>query len=192
MKQPAEETFESIYRTCFPKLVAYLQPQTKNLHDAEDIASQTMQILWKKWDSLSTHTQPGILYWLFSAARKLLQEKARKEKHAPTIVSWEELPPQQHPEAPPDADPHRQDEEYRQALQTLSGQLTKKERELLLDKIERHRSDREIAEQYGITVNAVRIRWSRTKDRIAELMHVTDRKETAKERFEERRTDHDE
>ena len=192
MKQPAEETFESIYRTCFPKLVAYLQPQTKNLHDAEDVAAQTMQILWKKWDSLSTHTQPGILCWLFSAARKLLQENARKEKHAPTIVSWEELPPQQHPEAPPETDPRRQEEEYRQALLTLSAQLTKKERELLLDKIERHQSDLEIAKQYGITVNAVRIRWSRTKDHIAELMHLTDRNTTAKERFEERRADHEE
>ena len=192
MKQPAEETFESIYRTCFPKLVAYLQPQTKNLHDAEDVASQTMQILWKKWDSLSTHTQPGILCWLFSAARKLLQEKARKEKYAPIIVSWEELPPQQHPEAPPDTDPLKQEEEYRQALLSLSRQLTRKERELLLDKIERHRSDNEIAEQNGITVNAVRIRWSRTRDHIAELMHVTDRKVTAKEHSEERREDHEE
>ena len=148
MKLPTEETFESIYHTCFPKLVAYLQPHTNNLHDAEDIASQTMLVLWKKWDSLPTHTQKGILCWLYSAARNFLHEKARKEAHTPAILSWEELPPQLHPEAPSEFDHAHAEEEYRQCLQELMRQLTKKESELLLDKIERQLSDHEIAAKY--------------------------------------------
>ena len=151
MKNPREESFESIYRICFPKLVAYLQPHTLNLQDAEDIASQTMHLLWRKWDTLPTHTQKGILCWLFTAARNYLHEKARKEAHSPTVISWEELPPQWHPEAPPDADPK------------------------FIDKIERRLSDEEIAAKYGISVNAMRIRWSRTKDRIEALMKLSPR-----------------
>lgn len=177
MKLPMEETFESIYHTCFPKLVAYLQQHTHSLHDAEDLASRAMQILWQKWDSLPTHTQKGMLCWLISTARNLLHEKARKEAHSLDIISLEELPPQMHPEAPPDTDPRQAEEEYRNRLQALIEQLTEKESALLLDKIERHLSDREIAARYGITVNAVRIRWSRTRDRIAELLNVTDRTE---------------
>ena len=175
MKNPREESFESIYRICFPKLVAYLQPHTLNLQDAEDIASQTMHLLWRKWDTLPTHTQKGILCWLFTAARNYLHEKARKEAHSPTVISWEELPPQWHPEAPPDADPKCIEEEYRKCLQELLGQLSEKESRLLLDKIERRLSDEEIAAKYGISVNAMRIRWSRTKDRIEALMKLSPR-----------------
>ena len=52
----------------------------------------------------------------------------------------------------------------------LSSKLSEQDRELLLDKIERQRSDDEIAQRLGITVNAVRIRWMRLKERIARIL----------------------
>ena len=54
--------------------------------------------------------------------------------------------------------------------QKLLEHLSEQERELLLDKIERKRNDSEIAQHLGITVNAVRIRWMRLKERITQIL----------------------
>ena len=100
MKLPTEETFESIYLSCFPKLVIYLQQYTANLQDAEDIASQAMMILWNKWDTMSSHTRRGLQCWLTVTAKNLLKEKNKKKKRTPPIISLDDLPPNLHPESP--------------------------------------------------------------------------------------------
>lgn len=167
-----EETFESIYLSCFPKLVTYLHRHTHNLHDAEDIASQSMLILLEKWDTLPTHTRKGIFCWLITTARHLWMEEVKRRCLAPTTVSLENLPQGLHPEAPPDSTPKQKEKDYRECLQELSDQLPEAEAALLYDKVIKHLSNEEIAEQLGISANAVHIRWSRTKKRIAILLNV--------------------
>lgn len=172
MSIPQEETFESIYLGCFPKLVSYLHQHTRNRHDAEDIASQSMIILMEKWDTLPTHTRKGIFCWLVTTAKHLWMEEVKRRMQAPATVSLENLPQGLHPEAPPDTTSTQQEEDYRERLQELAALLPEAEAALLHDKIVRHMSNEEIAEQLGISANAVHIRWSRTKKRIALLTHV--------------------
>ena len=170
MKRSTEETYEAIYVRCFPKLVAYLQQHGNSLHDAEDIAAQSMLVLWRKWETLPNHSQQDILRWLLATARNLaLKEAYRASRRIPT-VSLEDLPPQWHPAAPPDSSLQEQEEEYYQYLAKLTQRLSHKEAELLLDKIERNKSDEEIAAKLGISVNAVRIRWFRIKAHILKLL----------------------
>ena len=170
MKLPMEETYETIYVQCFPKLLAYLQQHGNSLHDAEDIAAQSMLVLWRKWETLPNHSQQDILRWLLATARNLaLKEAYRASRRAPT-VSLEDLPSQFHPAAPSDPSPSEQEKEYHQYLTELAHRLSPKEAELLLDKIERNKSDEEIAAKLGISVNAVRIRWFRIKAHIIKLM----------------------
>ena len=179
MKLPMEETYEAIYVQCFPKLLAYLQQHGNSLHDAEDIAAQSMLVLWRKWETLPNHSQQDVLRWLLATARNLaLKEAYHASRRVPT-VSLEDLPAQWHPAAPSEHSWQEQEEEYHQYLAELIQRLSHKEAELLLDKIERNKSDEEIAAKLGISVNAVRIRWFRIKAHIIKLMQSPQAHSTA-------------
>ena len=169
MKLPKEENFESIYLFCFPKLIAYLQQHTHSLQDAEDIASRAMTILWRKWDTLESHTQRGMMHWLTATAHNLLKEENKKQKRTPDVISLEDLPLHLHPEAPPESDPIREEEEFLRELHQLSEQLPPTEAQLLYDKIVRHLSNEEIAAQLNVSANTIHIRWTRTKKHIAQI-----------------------
>ena len=86
------------------------------------------------------------------------------------MLHLDDLPPHLHPQSPADIPPEQREAEYQQLLQKLLGHLSEQERELLLDKIEHGRSDNEIAQHLGITVNAVRIRWMRLKEHITQIL----------------------
>ncbi len=165
-----EETFEEIYQICVPKLMTYLMFRSYSQQDAEDIISRATLLLWERWDEFSTHSPKGMLCWLLNTVRNMAYEEDRRMARLTQLLSLDELPPHLHPSAPPDIPPERREEEYRQLLRKLTEQLSEQDRELLLDKIERHRGDSEIAEQLGITVNAVRIRWTRLKERITRIL----------------------
>ena len=165
-----EETFEEIYRICVPKLMAYLQYRSYSQHDAEDIVSRAVKLLWERWDEFSTHSLKGILCWLLNTVRNIAHEEDRHRAQMAQILNLDDLPPHMHPPAPSDIPPEEREAEYQRLLRRLTEQLSDGERELLLDKIERHRTDTEIAAQLGITVNAVRIRWMRLKERISRIL----------------------
>lgn len=83
-KHTIEQTYQTIYRSCFPKLVTYLQRKYAcNRQDAEDIASQALHILWQKWDGLDSHTEAGILCWLFLTVQNLMRNEAKKKAAKP-------------------------------------------------------------------------------------------------------------
>lgn len=165
-----EETFEEIYQICVSKLMTYLMFRSFSQQDAEDIVSRATLLLWERWDEFATHSPKGMLCWLLNTVRNMAYEEDRRMARLAQLLSLDELPPHMHPSAPPDIPPERREEEYQQLLRKLTEQLSEQERELLLDKIERQRSDGEIAQQLGITVNAVRIRWTRLKERVTRIL----------------------
>lgn len=168
-----EETFEEIYQICVPKLMTYLTFRSFSQQDAEDIVSRATMLLWEKWDDFPTHTPKGILCWLLNTVRNIAYEEERRMARLARLLSLDELPPYMHPSAPPDTSREQREEEYQQILRRLTARLPEKDRELLLDKIERQKSDDEIAQRMGITVNAVRIRWTRLKERIIQILKNT-------------------
>ena len=158
-----EETYESIYRACFPKLVIFLQHHIScNLQDAEDIASRAMQILWEKWDTLPTHTEVGLTSWLFRTARNLARDHEKSLSRRPPTLSLDELPPSRAPQAEQEESP----EQYDRYLSRILQRLSPDDAALFADRIIRHQTDKQIAARMGITVNAVRIRWTRIKQKI--------------------------
>lgn len=170
MKHTDEQSYQNVYRTCFPKLAVYLQHRHAcNQHDAEDIAAHALLILWEKWDSFETHPMAGMLRWLLLTAENLLRDENKKRSRKPTVVSLDELEPHQHPAAPFEPSPEQIEEEYQRCLEKLTARLPQNEATLLQDKIVLKRTDEEIAERLGISVNAVRVRWSRTKSRIRDI-----------------------
>ena len=165
-----EETFEELYQICVPKLMTYLTFRSFSQQDAEDIVSRATLLLWEKWDDFPTHTPKGVLCWLLNTVRNIAYEEDRRMARLARLLSLDELPPHMHPSAPPDMSREQREAEYQRVLRKLTEQLSEQDRELLLDKVERQRSDSEIAQRLGITVNAVRIRWMRLKERITRIL----------------------
>lgn len=165
-----EETFEEIYQICVPKLMTYLKFRSFSQQDAEDIVSRATLLLWEKWDEFSTHTPKGVLCWLLNTVRNIAYEEDRRIARFAQMLNLDDLPPHMHPSVPPEMSCEQQEAEYQQMLRKLTDRLSEQDRELLLDKIERQRSDGEIAQRLGITVNAVRIRWMRLKERITRIL----------------------
>lgn len=165
-----EETFEELYQICVPKLMAYLKFRSFSQQDAEDIVSRAALLLWEKWDEFPTHTPKGVLCWLLNTVRNIAYEENRRIARFTQMLNLDDLPPHMHPMVMPEMSREQREAEYQRVLRKLTEQLSEQDRELLLDKIERQRSDSEIAQRLGITVNAVRIRWMRLKERIARIL----------------------
>lgn len=162
-----EQSYPDIYRGCFPKLVTYLQRCHACKHqDAEDLAAQALHILWEKWDTLETHTEAGILRWLMQTAKNLLRDETKKKARHPVTVSLDELTDQQLPSMDTLSSPDQDEAEYARYLAELTKRLSTSEAALLCAKVEKKQSDTEIAAQLGISVNALRVRWLRTKNKI--------------------------
>ena len=165
-----EQRYPDIYRACFPKLVTYLQRCHACMHqDAEDLAAQALHILWEKWDTLETHTEAGLLRWLMQTAKNLLRDEARKKARHPVTVSLEELSDQQLPSIDTLFTSDHTETEYERYLAALTKLLSPTEAALLSAKVEKKQSDAEIAAQFGISVNLLRVRWLRTKNKIRVL-----------------------
>ena len=169
MKPSAEESFENVYLVCFPKLVAYLSPYTQSRQDAEDIASHAMMILWKKWDTLESHTIQGMHAWLMLTARNLWMDETKKQRRSPLVLSLEQLSVDMCTEIPAELDLGENEKNFEEHLDLLSEQLTTTEAQLLRDKIAGQLSNEEIAARMGVSVNTIHIRWTRTKQHIAQI-----------------------
>ena len=163
----AEQCYSNIYRICFPKLVIYLQKSHAcNRQDAEDVAARALHILWEKWDTLETHTEGGILRWLLQTAKNLMRDEVKKKVRRPETVSLEEMTEGQLPQDTLDPFPQQIETEYARYLEEIANRMPEADAALLRAKIEGKQSDAEIAAQLGISLNALRVRWMRTRRKI--------------------------
>ena len=177
-KQTNEQTYQNIYRSCFPRLVTYLQRKYAcNRQDAEDVAAQALHILWQKWEGLDSRTEAGLLRWLLLTAQNLMRDEIKKKRRGPALISLEEMTDSQHPSALPDPTPRQIEEEYTRYLTEIMQRLSETDAVLFRAKIAEHESDEAIAARLGISVNTLRVRWLRVKRRILnmwdELKHDT-------------------
>jgi RNA polymerase sigma factor (sigma-70 family) len=163
----AEQNYSDIYRDAFPKLVTYLQKcGIRNRQDAEDMAAKALHILWEKWDTLETHTYPGILCWLLQTAKNLMKDETKKKTRRPETVSLEEITDSQLPQDTFDPFPHQTEAEYTRYLNEILRRLSEKDAALLRAKIVEQLDDAVIAEQLGISRNTLRVRWMRVRQKI--------------------------
>ena len=108
----AEQNYSDIYRDAFPKLITYLHKSgIRNRQDAEDMAAKALHILWEKWDTLETHSYPGILCWLLQTANNLMRDEIKKKARRPETVSLEEIDGQSLSQSIPELLPEQIEEE---------------------------------------------------------------------------------
>jgi RNA polymerase sigma factor (sigma-70 family) len=70
------EDFSAVYRECYPRVLAYAASHA-GAQRAEDIASETFTIAWRKLDQMPSNALP----WLLGIARNLVKAARRQKWH---------------------------------------------------------------------------------------------------------------
>jgi RNA polymerase sigma factor (sigma-70 family) len=68
--------FESVFRTAYPRVLAYALRRADNRQEAEEATAETFLIAWRRLDDVPTDSVP----WLFGVARKVLANQRRSAR----------------------------------------------------------------------------------------------------------------
>lgn len=167
---PMEQSYPDIYRLCFPKLVTYLQRNGAcNHQDAEDTAARALHILWEKWDTMETHTAPGMLRWLLQTAKNLMRDETKKRSRGLQTVSLEDLTDHQLLQDLSEPLFGQDEADYDRYLTEILRRLPEKDAALFRAKMLERQSDAEISARLGISPGTLRVRWLRVKQKIRQM-----------------------
>lgn len=72
----AAARFEAIFRSCYPRVLAYVLRRTEGREVAEEIVSETFLIAWRRLEVVPLEPLP----WLLGTARKVLGHRRRSER----------------------------------------------------------------------------------------------------------------
>jgi RNA polymerase sigma-70 factor, ECF subfamily len=145
--------FEALVAEVHEPLDRYLRRRA-NSHDADDVMGDVLLILWRRLDAIP---QPTPLPWCYGVARRALANHRRSERRRLQLVGRVEREPQ----LPPGEDEHP---ELAAALATLSAA----DREIIALWAWEDLEPREIAVVLETTPNAVSVRLSRLRKRLAD------------------------
>lgn len=72
----AAARFEAIFRSCYPRVLAYVLRRAEGREAAEEIVSETFLIAWRRLEAVPLEPLP----WLLGTARKVLGHRHRSER----------------------------------------------------------------------------------------------------------------
>jgi len=156
----------------------YALRRAANSADAEDAVAETYAVAWRRRDQLPTG--PEALPWLYGVARNVLANQHRSQRRWGRLHLKVAGQPQQHA---PDADGIVE----RQPVLDALGKLPPDDAELLRLLTWEQLRQSEAAQVLGISENAVALRASRARKRLAEILddrssNVVDMKDRTTER----------
>ncbi len=147
MSEPAEQAFRRHYRDVY----GFIRRRSSSPAEAEDITADVFVAAVAGLDRFEPGATP-VLAWLYTVARRRLVDEARRRDRSP-LVPVEPLPPDYGADVAA---------ALRRAIDTLpDGQRT-----VVLLKLVRGLSFREIADRQGWTEAACKMRLSRALDRL--------------------------
>lgn len=160
--QDIHSEFMTCYKSNHRQLNAYCLAISNNLDDAKDLMSNTLEIAFKKFETLKDKTQ--FKYYLFAIASRLRNNEKRKSLNK-TFVSEEFLMNISHKENETDrlVDLHF----LHQALQSID---TESREALILFEIEGF-SIKEIAEIQNLNENTIKSRLSRGREKLKTVLN---------------------
>jgi RNA polymerase sigma-70 factor (ECF subfamily) len=83
MTSEAEARFEACFRTHYPEVLAYALRRLGERGTAEDVASQTFAVAWRRLDNLPQDPLP----WLFGIARHVLRNETRSARRRSRLLA---------------------------------------------------------------------------------------------------------
>ncbi len=170
-----EEFFDEIYRLYYHRIHAYCYSKTADRDAAVSLANDTFLLLYQKWDSLDFTNMPDACsLWLFEVAKRKTLAFLRKNPRRFVIENLE-----MHQDTLPDPDTASEvqntEEAYEQSLDRIRHRLKRKDAVLFDWLVMQKMSQSEAADQLGISVDALKMRWHRVKPKIRSI--IADMKE---------------
>ncbi len=159
--------FEELYGRYAKEIWALAYSRRLNSHTATELMQEAFLRLWREWDTGKTHTNPR--GWLQRVVRNLAEDDAKSAFRRNRTVPNDQLADVGiRGESSPLDDLIRQERSVQVRL--LLEELAAADREALTLRYALERSVAEIAETLGISENAVQMRLSRARDRLAVLL----------------------
>lgn len=159
------EQFEDIVNEVFEPLQRYLHRRMP-ADSVDDVLSETLMVVWRRLDEVPPDAS---LPWCYGVARKVLSNHRRGQERRLRLVDRLTAEPQQDstdPQGVDDVDPHLE-----AALELLSDQ----ERELIHLWAWEQLEPREIALVVESTPNAISLRLTRAKQKLANSLERQNR-----------------
>lgn len=145
--------YESIRRFC-------LHMMNNDLHGADDVTSDVFYLLMTQWERLDFSSDNAVLGWLHQAARNFARNYTRKKLSVPMEETLlEKLPAEDELSEPLDR--------YHKYIFEIEQSLSLEERLLFHRLVVEKKSYSEISEMTGVSVNALRLRLHRIREKIA-------------------------
>ncbi|WP_206192469.1 RNA polymerase sigma factor [Scrofimicrobium canadense] len=154
------EHFPDCFRDNYPDILAFAARRSSDRADAEDIASETFTIAWRRWADAPKQPRP----WLFGSARNLLAERNRGENRRLRLASKSAAQP--HPFQPSLSDEVAGTLDFQAAWEELSPG----EQEAIALTAWDGLSSKEAANVLAISRVAYSTRLSRARKRLREIL----------------------
>ncbi|MEF3305314.1 RNA polymerase sigma factor [Paenibacillus sp. GYB003] len=164
MTQAEELSFQHIYKMYRLPLHRYLARRTGNDSEAADLAQETFVRMYEK------RVQPETAKaWLFKTGYHLFVDQWRKKRRA-LHVPLESIPDMPVSDGSPEGEAAIA--ELRLEISRALGELKARDRQVLLLLANRGMTYKEIADQFGVSENAIKTLVHRARKRMRELMEA--------------------
>jgi RNA polymerase sigma factor (sigma-70 family) len=155
--------FDALFREFQRPVLAYAMRRTATLADAEDAASETFAIAWRKLEAIPA-AEP--LPWLYAVARRVLANQrrgsGRRERLAALLTTEHDV-----------STPLRLGDDVDGPAFVALASLSPADQEILRLVAWEELGNRQIAQVLGISPNAVAIRLHRARARFADALSRT-------------------
>jgi RNA polymerase sigma-70 factor (ECF subfamily) len=160
--------FGQLFQFFAPRIASLIERSGLSAAEAEEIAQETMVIVWRK-AALYDSAQAGVSTWIFTVARNLRVDQARKASRANAgVAALRELPLRLEASVEETALASERDARVRRAMATLSSeQATVLRLSFFSDK-----PHAEIARELSLPLGTVK---SRTRLAIAKIRAILER-----------------
>jgi len=156
----AAARFEAIFRSCYPRVLAYVLRRTEGREVAEEIVSETFLIAWRRLEAVPLEPLP----WLLGTARKVLGHRRRSERRRVahlTVSSLEGV------EASDPETPFAERLAQRESLAATFAALPDRDREILTLVAWEGLTPREGAQVLGCSAATFSLRLHRARRRLS-------------------------
>jgi RNA polymerase sigma-70 factor (ECF subfamily) len=156
----AATRFEGIFRSCYPRVLAYALRRTEGREVAEEVVSETFLIAWRRLEAVPLEPLP----WLLGTARKVLGHRRRSERRRAAHLTVSSL------EGVEVADPQAPVAErlaQKESLAAAFAALPERDREILTLVAWEGLAPREGAQVLGCSTAAFTLRLHRARRRLS-------------------------
>jgi RNA polymerase sigma-70 factor (ECF subfamily) len=162
------DAFAALFRVFAPKLKAWLMRGGTNATAAEEMAQETMLLVWQK-AALYDPRRAGASTWIFTIARNQRIDALRRERHPSTLME----DPAHEPEAPLQADrimtQAQQQQRIKAALQTLPAEQAEVIRKAFFEDKVHADIEKELGIPLGTVKSRLRLAMNRLRSALVDL-----------------------